>query len=352
MNGELKHTEEDFQGKTDTTETKHDVVEILPIPPQPERMPVVRQLALLGLVLLCAFSLSTVPRVIANLRADDVGSRITDIVDRSEEEGITMPDLSVFSEVTISGSAAFVWDVATQRILYEKDPDAQLPIASITKLMTTLVAHEILARETTISIPMLALLQDGDSGLRDGERFSFDALSDLTLMSSSNDGAYALAAAAGALLSEDDPAETFVEAMNIRAQELGLTQTYFRNPTGLDISETEAGAYSSARDVAFLLEYIVREKPEILEATTEIASIFYNTDGAYHEADNTNAVVRDIPGLIASKTGYTALAGGNLAVAYDAGLNRPIIIVVLGSTYTERFDDVLELVEASRASVQ
>lgn len=315
----------------------------------PSRMPVAAQLAILGLILLVIFSTSAVPRILANLRGEEVAP--TSEVAAAEPDTIAFADLSAFDGITVAAESAFVWDVRAQRVLYEKSPDEQWPLASITKLMTALVAFEIISRDTTVEVPRLAILQDGDSGLADGEAFSLGTLADLTLMTSSNDGAFAIAAAAGALLDPDEPAHTFVEAMNIRADELNLTQTYFRNPTGLDISESEAGAYGSARDVAFLMEYILEHQPEMLEATSKAGSRFYNESGAYHEAENTNAIVRNIPGLLGSKTGYTTLAGGNLAIAFDASLNRPVIVVVLGSSYDGRFTDVHTLAEAARASL-
>ena len=65
------------------------------------------------------------------------------------------------------------------------------------------------------------------------------------------------------------------------------------------------------------------------------------------QAVNTNERIADIPGLIGSKTGFTRLAGGNLVIAYDAGLNRPIVIAVLGSTRKGRFSDVTTLINAT-----
>ena len=66
-----------------------------------------------------------------------------------------------------------------------------------------------------------------------------------------------------------------------------------------------------------------------------------------HKAVNTNKTVNSIPGIIASKTGYTELAGGNLAVVFDAGFGSPVAVVVLGSTYEERFSDVEKLSNAT-----
>jgi D-alanyl-D-alanine carboxypeptidase len=92
------------------------------------------------------------------------------------------------------------------------------------------------------------------------------------------------------------------------------------------------------------MEYIVVNQSDLLARTQEEQTRVYSQDGIYHDAVNTNYYIDEIPGIIGSKTGYTDLAGGNLVVAFDAGLNRPIIISVLGSTRQERFTDVMKLV--------
>ena len=99
------------------------------------------------------------------------------------------------------------------------------------------------------------------------------------------------------------------------------------------------------------MEYIVTEYPQIVTPTQQETTRVYNTAGAYHDVENTNDIVNKIPNLIGSKTGYTDLAGGNLIIAFDAGLNRPIVITVLGSTREDRFADVLKLVDEVQKSL-
>jgi len=130
-----------------------------------------------------------------------------------------------------------------------------------------------------------------------------------------------------------------------------LTQTYFINPTGLDTNKTISGGYGSARDAAKLLEYAVINMPDIIESTRHTAINFESLSDINHRATNTNSSIDTLPGLIASKTGYTDLAGGNLVIAFDAGINRPIIISVLGSTQSGRFEDIEKLVNASLKSL-
>jgi D-alanyl-D-alanine carboxypeptidase (penicillin-binding protein 5/6) len=214
--------------------------------------------------------------------------------------------------------------------------------------MTALVAYELLDPEDTVRISNESLKTSGDSGFVDGEEFSMRNLTDLVLISSSNDGATALGAAVAQVIGNTNEEEIFVTAMNHKAKQLGLTNTTFKNTTGLDISETVAGAYGSARDIALLMEYIITHKPDAIALTSLSTTKIFNDSGDFHTAKNTNEVVDDIEGLIASKTGYTELAGGNLVTAFNAGLNRPIIVVVLGSSQDGRFTDTLTLINKAR----
>jgi D-alanyl-D-alanine carboxypeptidase (penicillin-binding protein 5/6) len=254
-------------------------------------------------------------------------------------------------KVSLKAEAAYVWDVKGQRALYSQNAEKTMPLASITKLMTALLAYELISSKETATVSLSAVKQEGSSGLSVGEEFKIEELNELALISSSNDAAYVLAASAGNLLGINDPANQFIQGMNIRATELGLNSLKFNNATGLDVSESVSGGVGSAKDVSFLMEHIITNYPEIIAPTQKSATRIYNVDGAYHDANNTNKIALDIPNLIGSKTGYTDLAGGNLTVAFDAGFNRPMIITVLGSTREDRFTDVLTLINEVEKSL-
>lgn len=265
---------------------------------------------------------------------------------------VTSNALNPFSSTTIEARAAYVWDVRSGKILFNKNGDEALPIASVTKLMTALVAYELLSATDTVKISEEALNVEGDDGLLLGETFSSQNISDLMLIASSNDGATALALAAGRSIGgSGDPLELFIRAMNVRATELGLTNTKYSNVTGLDLDTVRAGAKGSARDMATLMEYILKNYPEMVSLTKMSSVRILNKSGEYHLVNNTNEIVGEIPSLIASKTGYTDLAGGNLVVAFDAGFNHPVVVSVLGSSFEGRFSDVLTLVTKARASI-
>lgn len=344
-NEEQKNLEEVTADNEESTPEANAVSTAVTDKQQPH-MPVVWQLGVLSCLLTGVFLIGASPQIYALWKDDSISQTPVKLTGSpSEAEQITSDP---FAELSLAARSVVVLDVRNDEVLFEKDPDTSLPLASVTKLMTGLTAKELILQGSNIIITDEAVAQDGNSGLRAGEFFRYEELSDLTLLTSSNDGAYALAAAAGQVLDESDPAVAFVKAMNVRAKELELDETYFRNPTGLDLTETESGAYGSASDMAKLLAYIVVNHPELLEATTVDEEVVYNNNREVHQVQNTNRVVNNIPGLIGSKTGYTELAGGNLVIAFDAGMSRPVVIVVLGSTHQGRFADVLQLVQATR----
>lgn len=312
------------------------------------RFPVHLQLLVLAVVLIGLFALVTEsPQALVAAIKNQQTPTPTEPAPLPLAQGMVMSGLSEVSDETrIGADAALVWDVANQRILYEKDPDTVLPLASLTKLMTTLVAYELVAEDTKVSIPDSATMQQSASGLQSGEVFTAARLSTLALLASSNDAAYSLASAIGSRLGTGEETTQFVAAMNIRAEELALPSLRFYNMTGLDLTPTEAGAYGSARDITKLMEYMVITYPELLSVTKDPAARVYNENGDFHDAENTNELVGRIPNLIGSKTGYTDLAGGNLIVAFDAGFNRPVIVTVLGSSRAGRFADVETLINS------
>lgn len=252
-----------------------------------------------------------------------------------------------FSSISLSAKAAFVFDVRSGEPLFSLNERAQLPLASLTKIMTSLVALEKKGGDNIVSLNQRAIAQEGDHGLFVGERWRLKDLIDVTLTTSSNDGAYALASVVSAESPREEGESRFVELMNEKAKALGLVETFFVNEAGLDFNEGVGGAYGSSRDVARLVEYVIRNHPELFEATTRSLLSIESLDGKAHTLENTNKFVESLPGVIASKTGFTDLAQGNLAVAFEAGPLRPIIVVVLGSTVEGRFADVGKLILAS-----
>jgi len=255
-----------------------------------------------------------------------------------------------FSEINLVAKAVYVYDIRTETILFAKNENTRLPLASLTKIMSALVAEDLSPSYGVITVSADALSSEGDSGLYKDEKWSLRNLLDFSLVTSSNDGMRAVALSLGALsragASPEEIINDFVGEMNRKANELGLKNTYFWNETGLDQSDVKGGAYGTARDVGTLLEYILNYSPELFAATKEVSTTLESLDSHLHVAKNTNSIVDEIPGLLASKTGFTDTAGGNLAIIFDPELGRPIIISVLGSTEEGRFQDMRTLIGA------
>lgn len=244
----------------------------------------------------------------------------------------------------LEAKGVVVLDARTDKILFEKNPNTALPLASLTKIMTALVADESLPKDSEVIIDQSSLAVDGESGFKENQKWKFNDLLHLTLLKSSNDGAHAIA---NAVSSIDNV--SFQDKMNEKAKELDLSSMRFNNESGLDLENTnQAGGYGSAMDMAKLMQYILNNKADLLEITKNDLWNFKSLDNTFYQVKNTDLVVDKIPGILASKTGYTLLAGGNLTVAFDVGLNHPIIIVVLGSSWDGRFSDVLTLAESAQ----
>jgi D-alanyl-D-alanine carboxypeptidase len=228
--------------------------------------------------------------------------------------------------------SVIVADGGSGEVLYEYNADAELPVASITKVMTALVALETAKLDEIVRVGKAApAVGESSIYLRPGEELTVRDLLAATLIQSANDAAYALASHVGG-----GSAERFVALMNERARSLGLEHTHFARPEGLDAPQH----YSSARDVLKLSRQAMR-KPlfrryvRMKQATLE--------DGRLVRASND--LLRSFPGAIGVKTGHTDRAGwSEVAAARRPG--RTIYVVLLGGpSRAQRDADLAELLE-------
>ncbi|TRZ65336.1 MAG: D-alanyl-D-alanine endopeptidase [Rhodocyclaceae bacterium] len=225
------------------------------------------------------------------------------------------------SHLVVQSAAALVLDQSTGTILFEKNAGAVLPIASITKLMTAMVTLDSKPNLTdvlTISEDDVDTLKGTRSRLRVGTSLNREEMLRLALMSSENRAASALAS------NYPGGRDAFIAAMNRKANELGLQDTQFSDPTGLT-----AANVSSARDLVKLVAF-AHQYPLIREFTTATA-YEVKIAGRTHAFHNTNSLVKSASWEIGlSKTGYINEAGKCLVM--QAWLNnKPTIIVLLDS---------------------
>lgn len=203
------------------------------------------------------------------------------------------PRAAAEGEPPVSAACAIVLHSSGMAV-YEKDADRRCLIASTTKLMTALVSLERAAPEEEILIlPAYCAVEGTAMGLRPGERYTVRELLTGLLLASGNDAALALA---GGIAGDVD---SFVGWMNEKARDLGLQNTSFANPHGLDAQ----GHYSTARDLGLLmLACMEREDFRTLcgSASATVKGVSYQ---------NHNKLLRRCQGCIAGKTGYTRAAG-------------------------------------------
>lgn len=205
--------------------------------------------------------------------------------------------------VGTSASSAILMEAESGRILYEQNADEPRLIASITKLMTGLVALESgLELSSTVVVPREAVGAEGSSlYLKEGEEISLEALLYGMLMHSGNDAA--LAVAVGCMGS----VEAFVAAMNEKAEALGMTHSHFENPNGLNAPEH----YSSAHDMAILARACLENE----QLATILATKNIQIGG--RSLVNHNKLLWNYSGCIGMKTGYTEKAGRTLVSAAE-----------------------------------
>lgn len=225
--------------------------------------------------------------------------------------------------------SAVLCEAGTGRVLYQKNMDAKLPIASVTKVMTMLLTMEAiddgrLKYTDTVTASQHASSMGGSQiYLEVGEALTVDDMLKAIAVASANDAAVAMAEHIAGT------EESFAELMNAKAESLGCKNTNFVNASGLPVE----GAYSSAYDVALITRELLKHK-DILKYTTIKIDTLRN--GAFGMA-NTNKLIRYYKGANGMKTGYTDSAGYCLSGTAERDGMTLIAIVLGGVTSDERF---------------
>ena len=197
--------------------------------------------------------------------------------------------------IQLSATAAILMDADSGEILYEKDAGRRMRIASTTKIMTALVALDRARLTDTITVTAAHMVEGSSMYLKPGETVTVEELLYGLMLCSGNDAALALADCCGGL-------EEFVQAMNDKAAELGMQDTSFANPNGLD----DEDHYSTARDMAVLAAYAAQNPTFRRICSTRTATVGSRT------MTNHNKLLSQVEGCIGMKTGYTKAAGRTL----------------------------------------
>jgi serine-type D-Ala-D-Ala carboxypeptidase (penicillin-binding protein 5/6) len=237
-----------------------------------------------------------------------------------------------------AGSAVLV-ELDSGTVLFEREATRRRPIASITKIMTALLVLESATPVDEVVASPRAVAEEGaELGLEEGERIPVRELLYALMLQSANDAAVALAEhAAGSV-------DAFVDLMNEEARVLGLTDTRFASPNGLDDT-----GYSTARDVAAITVEAFRSETFAETVRTKFRSIAA-PDGSARRIQNRNALLWLYPDAVGVKTGYTAAAGFCVVAAAERDGLR-LAAVVLGSP-DEAFSDAAALLNHGFATFE
>ena len=235
----------------------------------------------------------------------------------------------------ISVPSALLMDQATGAVLFEHNADEQRAPASVTKVMTLLLIMEAIEEgNLSITDPITVSAEASGMGgsqvyLKEGEVMTVDEMLKCIAVVSANDCCVAMAEAISGSVS------AFIEKMNIRAKELGMTNTHFNSCTGLDTEDH----YTTARDIAIMSRQLMTHS-----AITQYTTLWMDTvrNGAF-SLSNTNRLVRFYEGATGLKTGFTATAGYCLSATATKDSLSLIAVVLGGKTSDERFNDAKAL---------
>ncbi|MCT4592425.1 MAG: serine hydrolase, partial [Candidatus Gracilibacteria bacterium] len=227
-------------------------------------------------------------------------------------------------------------DKSSNAVLFGKDIHTRRPIASLTKVMTAILILENHDLDEVLQVDREATKVEGKKAwLLANEEFTVRDLMQMLLIHSANDSAVALA------IYDSGSVDEFVVKMNLRAKELGLKDTQFKNPHGLD----EEGHYASAYDMGLMAGFLLNEKSGFVRETVgtkELVKISRNIRKR-HFIRNTNELLFERGSkFIGIKTGTTDEAGQCLISLYQDG-GKELIVVVLHSD--QRFTETKEIVK-------
>jgi D-alanyl-D-alanine carboxypeptidase (penicillin-binding protein 5/6) len=279
--------------------------------------------ALLCFLLACALAgLFPVYALAAIQGSDYVGS--TTVTDRN---------LNITEAPAIEAKYGILVD-SDGNVLWSRGANKKSAMASITKVMTAVVALENanLDDEYTVS-SAAASIGESSAGLKAGEKLSLESLLELMLVHSSNDAANVIAEGVSG------SSDAFVEKMNEKAADLGLKNTHYVDPEGLD----QSGHYTTASDISVLVRYAM--KNETFRDIVKMKTTTQTYGGSTHTFINTNALLATWDSCIGVKTGYTDSAGECLASAAEKD-GVELYAVVLGCTdEVQRFTDSYKLLD-------
>lgn len=234
----------------------------------------------------------------------------------------------------LNARIALIYDRASGRIIYEKNGNKQTPMASTTKILTAIVTLENADLKETVTIESKAAGIGGSRlGLKKNDKITVNDLLYGLMLRSGNDAAVALAIHVGGSI------EGFADMMNKKAEELGLTNSHFVVPHGLD----NEGHYTTAYELAKMAGYALNI-PKFKEIVSNKSATIY-INGYPKAINNTNKLLGSVSGVYGVKTGFTNGAGRCLVSSCKRGELDIITVIIGADTNNQRTADTKELIE-------
>ena len=234
----------------------------------------------------------------------------------------------------LNARIALIYDRASGRIIYEKNGNKQTPMASTTKILTAIVTLENADLKETVTIESKAAGIGGSKlGLKKNDKITVNDLLYGLMLRSGNDAAVALAIHVGGSI------EGFADMMNKKAEELGLTNSHFVVPHGLD----NEGHYTTAYELAKMADYALNI-PKFKEIVSNKSATIY-INGYPKAINNTNKLLGSVSGVYGVKTGFTNGAGRCLVSSCKRGELDIITVIIGADTNNQRTADTKELIE-------
>ena len=287
------------------------------------------------LAILLAISLTA--GIVAPAYAD---VRLADIV---YGESVEARDLSVAQCPSIDAQYAYVMDT-NGTVFFQRNADTEAQIASITKVMTAIVALENASLDTTITVSAAAAaIGESSASLSEGDTLTLDQALVAMLVSSGNDAALAIAETLGSSWAEAEQTavQAFATKMNEKAAELSMEHSLFENPHGLDYDSFAGNLHSSAHDVATMCAYAMQNETfrSIVCQPSAQVSLVREGEKTSIDLESTDLMLDEYEGACGIKTGFTALAGYSFAGACERNGKTYIAVVLNSSSEAQRFTD-------------
>lgn len=253
----------------------------------------------------------------------------------------------------ITAQNAVVMNIATDEIYFHKNENERIANASTTKIMTCILALENLdLDEQSLKVIDDDIVRGSKMGLEEGESLPVSEMLYGMMLASGNEAANVIARTVSKRVSDKGTYEEFALLMDAKAAELGMKDTSFKNPNGLD----EEAHYTTARDMAILTKYAMQNEVFRAIVSTKEYTIASDVKGAKKKyiLENTNELLGTYDGCKGVKTGTTKKAGACLVSYSEREDGTGIIAVLFGSTKEERYNDAIKLLDygmkkASRA---